>query len=44
VALPRQPRAGAPDQDEAGFPYLEWTNQLASWDTEELQPLLDDLE
>jgi hypothetical protein len=21
-----------------------WTNQLASWDTEELQPLLDDLE
>jgi hypothetical protein len=25
-------------------PYPEWTNQLASWDTEELQPLLDDLE
>jgi hypothetical protein len=24
--------------------YPEWTNQLASWDTEELQPLLDDLE
>jgi hypothetical protein len=22
----------------------EWTNQLASWDTEELKPLLDDLE
>jgi hypothetical protein len=25
-------------------PYLEWTNQLASRDTEEQQPLLDDLE
>jgi hypothetical protein len=25
-------------------PYPEWTNQLASQDTEELQPLLDDLE
>jgi hypothetical protein len=25
-------------------PYPEWTNQLASRDTEELQPLLDDLE
>jgi hypothetical protein len=28
----------------APVPYSEWTNQLASWDTEELQPLLDDLE
>jgi hypothetical protein len=28
----------------APVPYPEWTNQLASWDTEELQPLLDDLE
>jgi hypothetical protein len=25
-------------------PYPEWTNQRASWETEELQPLLDDLE
>jgi hypothetical protein len=25
-------------------PGLEWTNQLASRDTEELKPLLDDLE
>jgi hypothetical protein len=28
----------------APVPYLEWTNHLASRDTEELQPLLDDLE
>jgi hypothetical protein len=28
----------------APVPYPEWTNQLASRDTEELQPLLDDLE
>jgi hypothetical protein len=28
----------------APVPYPEWTNQLASWDIEELQPLLDDLE
>jgi hypothetical protein len=28
----------------APVPYSEWTNQLASRDTEELQPLLDDLE
>jgi hypothetical protein len=28
----------------APAPYLEWTNQLASRDTEELRPLLDDLE
>jgi hypothetical protein len=28
----------------APFPYPEWTNQLALRDTEELQPLLDDLE
>jgi hypothetical protein len=26
------------------FPGPEWTNQLATWDTEELKPLLDDLE
>jgi hypothetical protein len=29
---------------QAPAPYPEWTNQLASHDTEELQPLLDDLE
>jgi hypothetical protein len=28
----------------APVPYLEWTNKLASRGTEELQPLLDDLE
>jgi hypothetical protein len=28
----------------APIPYPEWTNQLASRDTEELHPLLDDLE
>jgi hypothetical protein len=28
----------------APVPYPEWNNQLASRDTEELQPLLDDLE
>jgi hypothetical protein len=28
----------------APVPYSEWTNQLASRDTEELQPLPDDLE
>jgi hypothetical protein len=28
---------------QAPIPYPEWTNQLASWDTEELHPLLDDL-
>jgi hypothetical protein len=28
----------------APVPYPEWTNPLASRDTEELQPLLDDLE
>jgi hypothetical protein len=28
----------------APIPYPEWTNQLASQDTEELRPLLDDLE
>jgi hypothetical protein len=28
----------------APVPYLEWTNQLASRDTEELQPMLDGLE
>jgi hypothetical protein len=26
------------------IPYPEWTKQLASRDTEELKPLLDDLE
>jgi hypothetical protein len=30
--------------ERTSVPYLEWTNQLASRDTEELQPLLDDLE
>jgi hypothetical protein len=43
VVLPRQPHANAQGKDGAGSgPYLEWTNQLASRDTEELQPLLDD--
>jgi hypothetical protein len=28
----------------APVPYPEWTSQLASQDTEELQPMLDDLE
>jgi hypothetical protein len=38
-ALARKARTG-----RAPVPYPEWTNQLASRDTEELQPLLDDLE
>jgi hypothetical protein len=29
---------------QAPVSYSEWTNQLSSRDTEELQPLLDDLE
>jgi hypothetical protein len=28
----------------APVPFLEWTNQLTSWETEELRPLLEDLE
>jgi hypothetical protein len=30
--------------ERAPVPGLEWTNQLATRDTEELKPLLDDLE
>jgi hypothetical protein len=45
VVLSRQPRTGAEGKDRADpFPGPEWTNQLATWDTEELMPLLDDLE
>jgi hypothetical protein len=42
--LDKPPPAPRARTGRALVPYPEWTNQLASRDTEELQPLLDDLE
>jgi hypothetical protein len=45
VVLPRQPHTGAEGAERAdSSPGPEWTNQLATRDTEEVMRLLDDLE
>jgi hypothetical protein len=46
VLLPRQPHVGAQDQNRGGasVSYPESTNQLVLQDTDDLQPLQDDLE
>jgi hypothetical protein len=39
------PAPALPDRTRrAPVPFPEWTNQLMSWETQELRPLLDDLE
>jgi hypothetical protein len=45
MVLPRQPHTGAQGENKVyASPVPEWTNQLAPRDSEELHPLLDDLE